>query len=110
MHEFVAPAGPPQMVSARAVSATSIFIEWMEPLIEERLGTIIAYDVYYAEALNRSSGKYKSINAGVFSTLVNNLKPYTGYSISVRARTGAGAGPLSHSYIIQTHESCKKMA
>ncbi len=94
------------MVTARPLSATSIFIEWKELLIQDELGKIVGFDVFYAEALNRHTGKWKILEMGNFSTVVHGLKAFTGYSLSVRARTAVGPGPLSQPYVIRTKESC----
>ena len=96
------------MVTARALSATSIFIEWKELLIQDNLGKIVGIDVFYAEALNRRhTGKWKLLKMGNFSKVIHGLKAFTGYSLSVRARTEIGPGPLSLPYYIRTRESCR---
>ena len=97
------------MVTARALSATSIFIEWMDPLIQEKLGIIIDSDVFYTEALNGTIMEWAQADRR-FSTVLSGLKIFTGYNVSVRARTAVGPGPLSLPYVsIQTMESCKPL-
>ena len=42
------PDGPPLVVNARPLSATSVSIKWAPPAIANRLGVISSYDVMYA--------------------------------------------------------------
>ncbi len=112
----VAPNGPPKNVKASPLSPTQITIMWEPPMIQNRLGIIVSYDVTYTA--KDPSGtvieeQLVNINTGL-RTVLNGLHEYTNYSISVRARTAVGPGPFSTTIIMvltdETSESDGRIA
>ncbi|KAM4748839.1 phosphatidylinositol phosphatase PTPRQ [Rhinophrynus dorsalis] len=82
------PGSPPQNLILVGVNATCINLEWSSP--SEPNGIITHYEVIYT---NSTALFTQTTTATSFS--LNNLSPYTLYSISVRAYTKFGHGNQS---------------
>ncbi|XP_061438720.1 phosphatidylinositol phosphatase PTPRQ [Rhineura floridana] len=82
------PSSPPQNVKILEVTATEINLKWSPP--EKPNGIITHYEVMY---INANALILKNTTAT--SLLLNGLKPYTLYNISVRAYTHIGHGNQS---------------
>ncbi|GFS74286.1 receptor-type tyrosine-protein phosphatase delta, partial [Nephila pilipes] len=87
----------PVGVSEEYVTNSSIVVKWNEP--QPFYGPIISYTIKW----NKKSD-LDSFNASVESAnyTIENLLPYTEYSIQVKARTEAGFGPWSTALIVLT--------
>ncbi|XP_066489466.1 phosphatidylinositol phosphatase PTPRQ [Tiliqua scincoides] len=82
------PDSPPQNVEVLNVTATEISLKWLPP--EKPNGIITHYEVLYD-----SANAFVCENTTTTSLLLNGLKPYTLYNISVRAFTRLGHGNQS---------------
>jgi len=70
------------------ITNTTIDLTWNEPV--ENNGVIVNYTIYWVNDSDSSEGNY-SVNKTVFT--LNDLKPYTNYTLSVFASTRKGQGP-----------------
>lgn len=95
------PDSPPQNVEVLEVTATEISLRWSPP--EKPNGIITHYEVMYH---NASTLILK--NTTETNLLLNGLKPYTLYNISVRAFTRLGHGNQSSPLLaVRTAETGK---
>ncbi|XP_062838740.1 phosphatidylinositol phosphatase PTPRQ isoform X3 [Anolis carolinensis] len=93
------PDSPPQNVEISEVTATEINLRWSPP--EKPNGIITHYEVIYEDA---STSVFKNTTAT--NLLLNGLKPYTLYNISVRAFTSLGHGNQSSALLsVRTAET-----
>jgi hypothetical protein len=79
-------------------------VSWRPP--KEENGIILTYTIYYKRL---GSDKEDSVVATSIkrNKIIQNLKPYTNYSVEVAAKTSAGYGSKSKAKIAQTNESGK---
>ena len=81
---------PPQNVKTQDVSTTSITVIWEPP--QSLNGSLHGYEVSYMP----NGGSPFTVGVQNITTWkLTGLKPYTVYTISVRAKTGAGFGGFS---------------
>ena len=101
-----APSGPPDNITAIALSSSEIQITWDPPPQENRNGPILAYNF---TALDSATGNV-IISRVVVSTytLVLYLRPFTFYTFTLSARTSIGFGP-EDSVTERTLEDCKSL-
>ena len=98
---LLVPTISPNVTSAFNTSSTSINLTWSEVPLEHINGEMKGYVVRYKE-LNESYSNSKNINISNCSIVLQNLKIYTAYEISVAAASGAGAGKWSVPVIVVT--------
>ena len=111
MHSSLAePSGYPQGVTVRPVSSTAIEISWNEVPMMEQNGNITHYKIRYTpvNSLLKQQPKVLSTGGPTLISLVERLEEYTIYSVSVRAVTIVGSGPLSPPQINWTFEDSKQ--
>nr|XP_060635514.1 phosphatidylinositol phosphatase PTPRQ [Anolis sagrei ordinatus] len=97
------PDSPPQDVELSEVTATEINLRWSPP--EKPNGIITHYEVIYDDA---STSVFKNTTAT--NLLLNGLKPYTLYNISVRAFTSLGHGNQSSALLsVRTAETVPEL-
>lgn len=107
-HYSAVPSGPPVNVLSTSLSSTSIYLSWDLPLVEERNGVIIGYDI---NVTNLDSGSIVQYNTGLVSDFaIENLNPFTVYVSNIAARTTVGVGPFSSLVIVQTLEDGKEIS
>ena len=99
---YVAPSGPPQSITAAALSALSIEINWLAPLLPEQNGRITGY-VINITSLN--TGVIQQLTSVNTTLQIRNLTPFTNYVCVVAARTAVGVGPFSTVINVQTLEA-----
>ncbi|KAI1290100.1 Tyrosine-protein phosphatase Lar [Halotydeus destructor] len=93
------PKAPPQNVTHRLQSPTTVVVNWDPPLSQYRNGRITQYGVQFHKHSDSSPAeRTTSQTRMVFSTLDEN----TDYSLRVRAHTNAGPGPWSNRIQIVT--------
>ena len=86
------PGGPPQNMTADAISSTQILLLWKSPPSDVQNGHIRSYAIFVLEIQTNTSLTYK-VNSG--SRLqVGSLHPYFEYECSVAAVT-IGPGPYT---------------
>lgn len=101
---ITAPSGPPDNITAVALTSSQILITWDPPLQELRNGPILAYNF---TVLDTATGFIITSSViSTTSTTVSSLRPFTVYSIAVSARTSVGFGPYD-SIEVTTLEDCK---
>ncbi|CAL8263851.1 unnamed protein product [Lota lota] len=94
-----APEGPPLDVQLEALTPRSIKITWKPPKMELRNGVLRSYHISYRGYDSASSQferwHHQSVAATreLESTVLNNLRPATQYSVLIVATTAAGDGP-----------------
>ena len=82
------------------VTSTSVTVIWEPP--KNPNGRLLGYEVSYTP----NGGSLIAVDVKNITTWkLIDLKPYTSYSISVRAKTGAGFGEKSIPVTISTLES-----
>lgn len=104
-HEDV-PSSGPNNLTARAISSTAISIDWNSVPKRHRKGIIRGYKIQYrASQPPDAQLKNKIITDGSTKHVtLNDLKPYTTYSLAVAAYTSVGDGVFSGVLNVQTHE------
>ena len=89
-------------------SSTSLKVTWLPP--NEENGKILKYTIYYKRV---GSDKKDSRSIVATSTernkTIQNLKPYTNYSVEVAANTSAGYGRKSKAKFAQTNQAGKPL-
>ena len=102
-------------MKARPLSSTSIEVTWQEVLEEEQNGNITHYKIHYTPTatadVNSPQQQTTSITTKgpVRRIHLRGLEEYTVYSISVRALTIVGSGPLSPPVTNRTLEDGKAL-
>ncbi|KRZ40215.1 Tyrosine-protein phosphatase Lar-like [Trichinella pseudospiralis] len=95
------PQGPPKNVHSRAVSVSSIMVQWEPP--EKPNGFIVAYMVYYTSQPTEPFSVWSTKEVGNERlTTVGDLQPNVVYTVRVQARNSAGFGPVSEPVSVVT--------
>ena len=102
---YAVPIEPPQNVAATSISSTEINVTWDEVPKEDRNGNITLYEVQYTQSAPGSIAA--RTNTSAREEMLQDLKPFTNYSIAVRAYTIRGPGPFSPDVVAMTDEDCK---
>ena len=84
---------PPQKVSARNESSTSLLVEWKEVHEYFKNGIILGYNITYAEYPDGLNQWKIVVSATTFQTVISGLLVWTEYRVSVAAYTKVGLGP-----------------
>lgn len=106
------PSGPPQQVTLKAVTSTSIEVSWGPVLADDRNGIIKGYKVNY-QSLPNGDIELEFVNITSQKQgegekkILKNLNEFTNYSISVLAFTEVGDGPSSVAKVKQTLQDGK---
>ncbi|XP_055537203.1 neogenin isoform X3 [Wyeomyia smithii] len=93
-------AGPPQNVRGQAISDREIHLQWEPPLVST--AEISKYRVYYAEIDN---GDEMYSDTTTTEILINELRPYTEYTLYVMPWNQIGMGDPSLEIVVKTHSS-----
>ncbi|TSK13409.1 Contactin-1a [Bagarius yarrelli] len=96
-----APSEAPNIIEARTLSATEAIV-WWRPLVQR---TVEGYQVRYWRRSMENEAAAQRISSRENQTRLDNLKPNSHYVIEVRAFNGAGYGPASQRYEIQTKKA-----
>ena len=105
------PAKPPQNVTGRNTSSTSIQVSWREVPPKDQNGPITAYIVDYKAVEGRFTDderkeKIVESSSGT-SAVLKSLDKFVLYNISVRAKNAKGDGPRSNGILVRTAEDGK---
>ena len=100
---FVAPSMPIN-VTAISINSTSILIMWEQP--DPPNGIIHYYRVTYTSAEPGAMSNTTNTTDNSTSVIINNLEPFTVYTVSVVGVT-VDEGPPSNVVMIMTNESGK---
>ncbi|XP_036898533.1 receptor-type tyrosine-protein phosphatase S isoform X5 [Sturnira hondurensis] len=96
-----APASAPRNVQARMLSATTMIIQWEEPV--EPNGLIRGYRIYYTMEPEHPVGNWQKHNVDdSLLTTVGSLLEDETYTVRVLAFTSVGDGPLSDPIQVKT--------
>ncbi len=98
------PSGPPQNVVIYNVTARSVMISYNPPLAYEQNGIITKYMI---ELTNLDLGLKSQYEASDLKLLIEDLRPYTVYEITIAGRTVIGYGPFGEEKTFRTLESGK---
>ena len=98
---FISPVpSPPLNLSTQNVTPTSVIVFWDPP--QDPNGILLGYEVSYTP----NGGRLSAVDVQNNTTWkLSDMKPFTSYSISTRAKTVAGYGETSIPVIITTLES-----
>ncbi|TGZ48005.1 Tyrosine-protein phosphatase Lar [Temnothorax longispinosus] len=97
------PGAPPQNVTGKAISPTSILVTWKPPAAEHSNGRIAYYRLQVIES-GRSDSEARTIKLNDTRFVLDELKKWTEYRIWVLAGTRIGDGPPSFPILVRTHE------
>ena len=101
------PGSPPENVTVKANSSTTIVVMWGEVLPIDQNGVITMYEVMYTP-LEDFGGAIETglvnITYPYSSVVLTDLEEYVFYNISVRAYTGVGPGNYSIRFAERTDE------
>ena len=105
------PSGYPQGVTVKPISSTAIEISWNEVPMMEQNGNITHYEILYTpvNSLLEQQPKVSTTGGPTLISLLQGLEEYTIYSVSVRAVTIVGSGPLSPPQMNRTFEDSKQL-
>ena len=106
------PSGYPQGVRGIAISSTALRISWNEVPEMERNGNITHYEILYTpinSTFLEQQPRISTTKGPALISILQGLEEFTTYSISVRAVTIVGSGPLSPPQMSQTFEDGKQM-
>ncbi len=98
------PSGPPQDEVIHNITAKSVTFSYNPPLAHEQNGIITKYKI---ELTNLDLGIKSHYELSDQKLLIENLKPYTVYEITIAGRTAIGYGPFSQQKTFRTLESGK---
>ncbi|XP_040151206.1 neogenin isoform X3 [Anopheles arabiensis] len=94
-------AGAPQNLRGYAITEKDIHLQWDPPAITN--GMITKYRVYYAETDNGMTEMYADTTTT--EAILNELRPYTKYTMYVVPFNQAGMGDPSHEIDVKTYSS-----
>ncbi|XP_053157433.1 receptor-type tyrosine-protein phosphatase S isoform X12 [Hemicordylus capensis] len=98
-----APASAPRNVQGRMLSATTMIIQWEEPV--EPNGQIRGYRVYYTMEADQPVSNWQKHNVDdSLLTTVSSLLEEKTYTVRVLAFTSVGDGPLSDPIQVKTQQ------
>ena len=100
----IAPASPPQNVTATTQSSTEIQVNWTEVLEKDQNGLITFFEVIYNPLTTFDVLTALTVNTTNSSITLMDLEEYVEYNISVRAYTSVGPGPYSVGIVRRTFE------
>ncbi|GIZ00816.1 phosphatidylinositol phosphatase PTPRQ [Caerostris extrusa] len=84
----------PTGLTTEEITSSSISVKWKEP--KPSYGAILAYTIKWSKKADGNKDiKSISKDVGLTNYKIENLEPYTEYSVQERARTEAGPGPWS---------------
>lgn len=87
------PTGPPFVIMAQDITATSLKLLWSPPEERHHNGIIIKYAVCYQDSILRTNCRnITEISEGKRKYDITNLRPNTKYIFQVKAATKAGWG------------------
>ena len=101
------PGEPPQNVTARNESSTTISVEWESPPQDFLFGILRGYIIRYLPGDMDIVNLTELIPPTMNSFTLENLFEFTNYSIEVTAVTGAGEGPYSSPVYVLTNPDSK---
>ncbi|XP_060770609.1 contactin-1a [Neoarius graeffei] len=96
-----APSEAPTILEARTLSATEAIVGW-RPLTQQ---TVEGYQVRYWRKSMENEASAQRISSRESQIRLDNMKPNSHYLIEVRAFNGAGYGPASQRFEIQTKKA-----
>lgn len=104
-----APSGSPQNIRVEPVSKTSLRVTWKPPHQSQKNADILGYYVGYKIATSDTSYYFESVDKAIDddneqSLDLENLKPYTQYSVVLQAFNIVSAGPRSYEIKQYTNE------
>ena len=97
-----APTTGPSILSAIALSSSSIYVNWSILTEQELNGVLQGYQVEYIDADGENTTV--DFNKSVTFTILRNLYFFTEYNISVKAKTNPGFGPYGVVAAVTTKE------
>ena len=104
---YIVPDGPPLNITLSSPTSTSINVKWDHPDPLLRNGIITKHQLNYTEASQPSNWTIVELNEST-SYLIEGLKIFTQYYVSVRAGTQInGFGPFSQPAIYRTLNDSK---
>ena len=99
------PGNPPQNVTVEMVSSTSLLVKWKPPPSDRPSGEITYYKLFVVQdGLPESEAIVITIRDSRTSMIVDELRPWTNYSLWVLAGTHVGDGPASEPVMACTGE------
>lgn len=98
---YAVPSGPPQDIRSVLITSTSVALAWELPVPEHQNGKIIGYLVEFTALEIGESSTVYTMDTEIS---LNELNPFTAYSINIAADTVIGLGPYSRVFHVQTLE------
>lgn len=94
------PSGYPGGITATPDSPSAVRVEW-EPIPEtHRNGIITQYEVLFNQTSIATLPMSGNTNTSEMAVILDHLQPFIPYTLSVRAYTKAGPGPLNPTPVI----------
>lgn len=89
------------------LNSTALYLAWSAPPFEDRNGVITGYTVNITLLAFSSLSTRTTVAAGIVSLTVNNLSPFSVYTVTIAVINTAGLGPFSPAISVLTDEDCK---
>ena len=93
---YTVPSEPPQNITGRNTSSTTLHIRWDPPHVKFIHGILLEYKVFYKK-VEYTGAVYsiKTVGSNQKSTYLTHLVPFTTYCIRLAGVTSKGDGSLS---------------
>lgn len=102
------PSAPPGRVRCDGVSSSSLVVTWTPPPPSHRNGVVTSYRVaFWKTAATEDGSEEAAMMSKGLRAQLDNLRPWTNYSVSVAASTRAGQGVASEALVCTTHQDGK---
>ncbi|XP_050724052.1 cell adhesion molecule Dscam2-like [Eriocheir sinensis] len=99
------PSAPPGRVRCDGVSSSSLVVTWTPPPPSHRNGVVTSYRVaFWKTAATEDGSEEAAMMSKGLRAQLDNLRPWTNYSVSVAASTRAGQGVASEALVCTTHQ------
>ncbi|XP_078326030.1 contactin-5-like isoform X2 [Crassostrea virginica] len=101
--EAAVPHGSPLSVEATSISSTAVQVTWKQLPDSQHNGPMKSYHITYKSTSPTAEFPLvKSVNYNETSVVIEDLTPWTEYSVTVEAENVAGRGPSSEPVTVRT--------
>ena len=110
-----APSGPPLEIQAVSETPHSLRVTWSPPKPDQINGYLVNYTIYFVrsdlnydgEVIEGTAGNEQlvTIDGRLTTSIIDNLRAYSGYTLEISASTQMGEGPKSEQVFVSTLET-----
>ena len=107
------PTAPPEKITVKDVTSTTIILDWSEIFLPKRHGIIRGFELTYEKSIvrNKRDVELKTLTfaSNTFTAFLYKLKPYTNYTLTLAGYTSKGMG-VKDIWIVETAEGGKEFS